>query len=122
MTFNECTPKSVMADFMASKAARGVEIPENLILNGTTNDILSFVKRSQIEAGSILDGAPASLQKVQNERIGNYWRSVAQDIDPRVASDFYQTEDGKALSQSTITSWGHLFMSPSQIIGEDMVS
>lgn len=122
MTFNECTPKSVMADFMASKAARGVEIPENLILNGTTNDILSFVKRSQIEAGSILDGAPASLQKVQNERIGNYWRSVAQDIDPRVASDFYQTEDGKALSQSTITSWGHLFMSPSQIIGEDVVA
>lgn len=120
MPFNECTPKSVMADFMASKAARGVEIPENLVLNGTTNDILSFVKRSQIEAGSILDGAPASLQKVQHERIGRYWDQVGQDL--KNPTEYYQTEDGVLLARGSGKAMMHTFMNPSQIIGEDVVA
>lgn len=120
MPFNECTPDGVIADILASQAARGVEIPDSLVLNGTANDILSFVKRSQIEAGSILDGAPASLQKIQHERIGNYWSQVTQDL--KHPTEYYQTEDGVLLARGAGKAMMHTFMNPSQIIGEDVVA
>lgn len=119
MPFNECTPKSVLAEFMASKAASGIEIPEHLILDGTSNEILSFVRRSQKEAGLVLDGAPQTLQKVAHQRIGSYWKQVVDELKDR--KEYFATEDGLVLTRSTPESMMHQFMNPSHILGEDVV-
>lgn len=116
MSFDRCTPGSVVGDIVGAEALKDPALSQEVIASLGDEGLTSFIARNASDTMESVRDTPLTPMKATLDKQLSYWENMQGQL-----KQSYKGPDGGVIQKSTLASIFHESMTPSSILGASFI-
>ena len=116
MSYNECSPDTVMGDILGEASLRDPNISAEALGELGGKGLSAFAARNIKDTASSLDDLPLTIDKPIIDKQVGFWKNFSNQF-----KDTYKSADGGVVQQASYMSVFHEAMTPASVLGHEIV-